>query len=112
MNPVLPALEAGFRNGRGTRDQIASIPWIIYKAREFWKNNYICCIDYTTAFDCVDHKKLENSLRDGNTRLHYLPPEKPVCMSRSNSENWTWGNGLIANGERCTSSLYIVSLLI
>ena len=53
------------------------------KAREFQKN--ICFIDYAKAFDCVDHNRLENSSRDGNTRLPYLPPEKPVCKSRSNS---------------------------
>ena len=57
---------AGFRKGRGTRDQIANICWIIEKAREFQKN--ICFIDYPKAFDCVDHNKLENSSRDGNTR--------------------------------------------
>ena len=52
----------------GTRDQIANIRWIIEKAREFQKNIYFCFIDYTEAFDCVDHNKLENSLRDQNTR--------------------------------------------
>ena len=55
------------------------------KAREFQKNNYFCFIDYAKAFDCVDHIKLENSERDGNTRPPDLPPEKPVCRSESNS---------------------------
>jgi len=55
------------------------------KAREFQKNIYYCFIDYAKAFDCVDHNKLKNSLRDGNTRPPDLPPEKPVCRSRSNS---------------------------
>ena len=55
------------------------------KAREFQENIYFCLIDYAKAFDCVDHNKLENSSRDGNTRLRYLPPEKPVCKSRGNS---------------------------
>ena len=73
MNQELPDVQAGFRKGRGTRDQIASICWIIEKAREFQKN--ICFIDYAEAFDCVDHNKLENSERDGNTRPPYLPPE-------------------------------------
>ena len=77
MNCELPDVQAGFRKGRGTRDQIANIHWIIEKAREFQKN--FCFIDYTKAFDCVDHNKLENSSRDGNTRLPYLPPEKSVC---------------------------------
>ena len=61
MNRELPDVQAGFRKGRGTRDQIANICWIIEKAREFQKNNYFCFIDYAKAFDCVDHKKLENS---------------------------------------------------
>ena len=69
MNSELPDVQAGFRKGRGTRDQIANIHWIIKKAREFQKNIYFCFIDYTKAFDCVDPNKLENSSRDGNTRL-------------------------------------------
>ena len=81
VNCELPDVQAGFRIGRGTRDQIANIHWIIKKAREFQKNIYFCFIDYAKAFDCVDHNKLENSERDGNTRLHYLPPEKSVCRS-------------------------------
>ena len=64
------------------------------KAREFQKNIHFCFIDYAKAFDCVDHKKLENSERDGNTRPPYLSPEKPVCGSRSKSYNLTWNNGL------------------
>ena len=55
------------------------------KAKEFWKNIYFWFTDFTKAFDCVDHNKLENSSRDGNTRPPYLPPAKPVCRSRSNS---------------------------
>ena len=58
MNHELPAVKAGFRKGRGTRDQIANIRWIIEKAREFQKNIYFYFIDYTKAFDCVDHNKL------------------------------------------------------
>ena len=70
---------------RGTRDQIANIRWIIEKAREFQKNIYFCFIDYAKALDCVDHNKLENSERDGNTRPPYWLPEKSVYKSRSNS---------------------------
>ena len=77
MNHELPDVQAGFREGRGSRDQIAKIRWITEKAREFQKNIY-CFIDYAKAFDCVDHNKLENSSRDGNTRPPYLPPEKSV----------------------------------
>ena len=84
VNRELPHVQAGFRKGRGTRDQIANIRWINKKAREFQKNIYFCFIDYDKAFDCVDHNKLENSERDQNTRPPYLPPEKSVCRSRSN----------------------------
>ena len=61
------------------------IRWIIEKAREFQKNIDFCFIDYAIAFDCVDHKKLKNSERDGNTRPPYLPLEKSVCRSGSKS---------------------------
>ena len=85
MNHELPDVQAGFRKGRGTRDQIANICWIIKKAREFQKNISFCFTDYAKAFDCVDHSKLENSERDVSTRPPDLPPEKSVCRSRSNS---------------------------
>ena len=85
MNRELPNVPPGFRKVRGTRDQIANICWIIEKAREFQKNIYFCFMDYAKASDCVDHHKLENSERDGDTRPPDLPPEKPVCRSRSNS---------------------------
>ena len=67
MNRELTDIKVGFRKGRGTRDQIANICWITEKAREFQKNIYFCFIDYAKVFDCVDHHKLENSSRDGNT---------------------------------------------
>ena len=85
VNHELPDVQAGFRKGRGTRDQLANICWIMEKAREFQKNFYFCFIDYAKAFDCVDHNKLENSERDGNTRPPDLPLEKSVYRSRSNS---------------------------
>ena len=85
MNRELPDVQAGFRKGRGTRDQIANILWIIETAREFQKNIYFCFIDYAKAFDSVDHNKLENSSRDENTRPPDLPPEKSVHRLRSNS---------------------------
>ena len=80
----LPDVQAGFRKGRGTRDQIANILWIIEKPKEFQKNIYFCFIDYAKAFDCMDHNKLENSKRDGNTRPPDLPLEKSVCRSGGN----------------------------
>ena len=85
MKHELPDVQAGYRKGKGTRDQIANIRWIMEKAREFWKNSYFCFTDYAKAFDCVDHNKLENSERDGNTRPPDLPLEKSVCRSGSNS---------------------------
>ena len=85
VNCELPDAQAGFRKGRGTRDEIANVLWIMEKAREFQKNIYFCFIDYAKAFDCVDHNKLENSERDGNTRPPDLPLEKSVCRSGSNS---------------------------
>ena len=87
LNCELPDVQAGFRKGRGTRDQIANICWIMEKARHFQKNIYFCFIDYAKAFDCVDHNKLWkiNSERDGTTRPPDLPLEKSVCRSGSNS---------------------------
>ena len=64
VNRELPDIQAGFRKGRGTRDQIASIRWIMEKAREFQKNIYFCFIDYAQAFDCVDHNKLWKILKE------------------------------------------------
>ena len=85
MNHELPDVQAGFRKGRGIRDQIANIHWIITKAREFQKDIYFCFIDYAKAFACVDHNKLGNSERDVNTRPPDLSLEKPVCRLGSNS---------------------------
>ena len=80
VNRELPDVQAGFRKGRGTRDQIANIHWIMEKAREFQKNIYFCFIDYSKAFDCVDHKKtVENSERDGNNQTTW-PASWKTCM--------------------------------
>ena len=79
MNLEIPDVQAGLRKGKGTRGQIASICWILEKAREFQKNIYFCFTDYAKTFDCVDHNKLENSSIDGNIRSW------ETCMrSRSN----------------------------
>ena len=85
MNCELSDVQAGFRKGRETRDQIANILWIIEKGREFQKNIYFCFNDSAKAFDFVDHNKMENSQRDGSTRPPDLPLEKFVCRSGSNS---------------------------
>ena len=71
-NQELSEAQAGFRKGRGTRDQIANIPWIIEKAREFQKNIYFCFIDYTKAFDCVDHNKLRRTLQEKGVPDHLV----------------------------------------
>ena len=85
MNREIQDVEAAFRKGRRTRDQIANIRWIIKKAGEFQKNICFCFTGYAKAFDCVDHNKLENSESHENTRLSDLPLEKPVFRSGSNS---------------------------
>ena len=85
VNHELPDVQAGFRKGRGTRDQIANIYWIIRKAREFQKNIYCYFIDYDKVFDCRSQQTVENSERDGNTRPPDLPLKKSSCRSGSNS---------------------------
>ena len=85
LNHELPDVQAGFIKGRGTRDQIANIQGIIEKAKVLQENIYFCFTDYSKAFDCVDHNKLENSSRDWSTRPPHLHPEKSVCRSRGNS---------------------------
>ena len=75
----LPDVQAGFRKGRGTRDQIANIRWIIKKAREFQKNIYFCFIDYDKAFDCVDHNKLWEILKEMEMPNHLTCPWE-TCM--------------------------------
>ena len=84
VNRELPDVQAGFRKGRGTRDQIANIHWIIKKAREFQKNTYFCFTDYAKAFVWITIT-VEDSGRDGNVRPSDLPLEKSVCGSGSNS---------------------------
>ena len=79
INWKLPYVQAGFREGRGTKDQIANIHWLIAKAREFKENICFCFIDYDKAFDCVDRNKLWKILRDGNTKP-LLPASWETCM--------------------------------
>ena len=77
VNHELPNFQAGFRKGRGTRDQIANIHWIIEKAREFQKNIYFCFIDYAKTFDCVDHNKLWKILKEMGI------PDHLTCLLRN-----------------------------
>jgi len=113
MNHELPDVQAGLRKGRGTRDQIANIHWIIEKAREFQKNIYFCFIDYAKAFNCVDHNKLENSSRRGNTRPltcllrnMYAGHEATVRTGHGTTDWFQIGKGV---RQGC---VYIVTLLI
>ena len=85
VNCELPNVQVGFRKGKGTKNQIANIHWIIKKAREFQKNIYFCFYDYAIVLDYVDHNKLWKMLRVWNTRQPDLPLEKSVCRSGSNS---------------------------
>ena len=77
VNHELSDVQAGFRKGRGTRDQIVNISWIIEKAREFQKNIYVCLIDYVKAFDCVDHNKLWKILKEMGI------PDHLICLLRN-----------------------------
>ena len=77
VNRELPDVQAGFRKGRGTRDQIANIRWIMEKAREFQKNSYFCFIDYAKAFNCVDHHKLWKILKEMGI------PDHLTCLLRN-----------------------------
>ena len=111
MNREHPDVQAGFRKGRGTGNQIAKICWITEKARAFQKNIYFCFIDYAIAFDCADHNKLENSSRDGNTRPPHLPPQnlyagqEATVRTRHGTTDWFHIGKGIRQG-------YIVTLLI
>ena len=111
MNWEIPDVQAGFRKGRGTRDQIANIYWIIEKETEFQKNIYFCFIDYTKAFDCGS-QKTGKFLK----RWEYqttLPASWEICMQVKKQQlEPDMENGLVPNWERSTSSLYIVTLLI
>ena len=110
MNHELPDVQTDFRKGRGTRDQIASINWIIEKAREFQKNIYFCFIDYAKAFDCVDHNKLWKILKEKGI------PDRLTCLLRNlyagQEATVRTGHGTFPNRKRSTSRLYIVILLI
>ena len=110
MKRELPDVHGGFRKGRGMRDQIANICWIIEKATELQKNIYFCFIDYAKAFDCVDHNKLWKILQEMGI------PDHLTCFLRNlyAGQEATVGTTayLVLNRKRSTSRLYIVTLLI
>ena len=113
VNCELSEVQAGFRKGRGTRDQIVSIHWIIQKARELQKNFYFCFIDYAKAFDCVDHNKLWKILKEMGI------PDHLICLLRNlfAAQDGTAriGHGTIDRfqiGKGICQGCYIVTLLI
>ena len=93
VNCEIPGVQAGFRKGRGTRDQIANVRWIIEKAREFQKNIYFCFIDYVKAFDCVDHNKLCNILKEMGIPHHL------TCLLKN---LYAGQEGTVRTGHRTT----------
>ena len=113
LNHELPDVQADFRKGRGTGDQIANIHWIMEKAREFQKNNYFCIIDYAKAYDCVGHNKLWKILQDMGIPYHVTCLLRNLYAGQETTvRNWTWNNRLVPNRERRTLRLYIVTLFI
>ena len=112
VNCELPDVQAGFRKGRGTRDQIANIRWIMEKASEFQKNIYFCFIDYAKAFDCVDHKNCGRFFKRWEYHTTLLACWE-ICMQVKKQQlELDMEQQTVPNQERSTSSLYIVTLLI
>ena len=112
INCELPDVQAGFRKGRGTRDQVANTHWIIEKAREFQKNIYFCFIDYTKAFESVDHNKLWKILKRWEYQTTW-PASWEICIQVKKKQlELDMENRLIPNWEKSMSRLYIVTLLI
>ena len=117
MNRELPGVQAGFRKGRGTRDQIANIHWIIKKASEFQKNIYFCFIDYDKAFDCVDHNKLWKTLKEMGIPDHltyllrnlYAGQEATIRTGRGTTDWFQIGKGVHQDCilSPCLFNLYV-----
>ena len=112
MNPELPDVQAGFRKGRGIRDQIANICWIIEKAREFQENIYFCFIDYAKALDSVDHNKLWEILQVMEILDHLTCLLRNLDAGQEATVRTGHGTTDWFQMERRTSRLYIVTLLI
>ena len=113
MNHELPDVQTGFRKGRGTRDQIANICWIIKKAREFQKDIYFCFIDYAKAFDCVDHNTLWKILKKMGISDHLICFLRNLYAGQEATVRIEHGaTALVPNRKRSTSRLYTVTLLI
>ena len=111
MNQELPDVQAVFRKGRRTRDQIANICWNTEKAREFQKNVYFCFTDYAKAFDCVNHNKLWKILQEVGILDHLNCLLKNLYAGQEATVRTGHGKTLVPNWERSTSRLYIVTCL-
>ena len=112
LNRELPDVHTGFTKGRGTRDQIPNIHGIIKKASEFQKNISFCFIDYTKAFDCVDHNKLWNILKEMGIADHLTCLLRNLYAGQEATVRTGHGTTLVPNRKRSMSRLYIVTLLI
>ena len=112
VNRELPDVQAGFRKGRRTRNEIANIHWIIEKARDFQKNIYFCFIDYAKAFDCVDPNKLWKILREMGIPDHLIFLLRNRMQDKKQQLELDMNNRLVPNRKRSMSRLYIVTLLI
>ena len=112
MNHELPDVQAGFRKGRGTRDQIANILWIIEKARDFQKNMYFCFIGYAKAFDCVDHNKLWKIFQEMGMSDHLTCLMINLHVGEGATVRTRYGKMEWFQIEKGYIRLYIVTLLI
>ena len=112
LNHELPDVQAGFRKGRGTRDQIAKSAGSWKKQESSRKNIYFCFIDYAKAFDCVDHNKLWKSLKEMGIPDHLTCLLRNLYAGQETTVRTGWNNRLVPNSKRSTSRLYIVTLLI
>ena len=113
VNQEIPDEQTGFRKGRGTRVQIASISWVRVKATEFQENIYFCFIDYAKAFDCVDHSKLWKILQEMEIPDHLICLLRNLYAGQEATVRTRHGTTrLVPNWERSMSRLYIVTLII
>ena len=106
MEGELSEMQAGLRKGRGTRDQIANLRWIMETTREYQKELYMCFIDYSKAFDCVDHDQLWNILMENSPSYS---DEEPLHESGGCSENRVWINRMVPTRKRSPSGMYPVA---
>ena len=112
MNRELPDIQAGFRKGRGTRDQIANIRWIMEKAKEFQKNIYFCFIDYAKDFDCVDHHKLGKFWKRWEYQTNWPASWETYMQVKKQQLELNMEQQTVPHREKSTSRLYVFTLLL